>query len=226
MSSTYCAPCDDPQVSLDTIPVVSCRDAILQTQRVLFVRGGQIKADSNDNLNNIPATTSGENMENVAYWNILIAAADDTKVVTAPLFGGDTGIEAGTAITFGGGDNSTLNGITENRGVNPATFTGRYDNLDRQQVYTIRKLSCEGRLEVFLVNEQGKILVWEERDSSGALTGIYTGIPVSAFFLGSKTNTGFASKDGSILSVQFPANYDEHLKWISPADFNALTFNT
>lgn len=226
MSSKFCRACSDPVQPLDTIPVISCRNAILQAQRAFFAKDGQIIEDTADPLNNVPAALSGLTMEELAFWAALVAASDDSKVVTAPLFGGDTGIEAGTAITFGGGSNETLNGVVENRGVNPNTFTGRYDNLDKDQIHAIRKLACEGRLSVVLVNEQNKMLVWEGRDATGASTGLRTLIPVTNFFLGPKANTGFASKDANILTFQIPADYDEHLVFITPeAGFNPLTFN-
>ena len=223
MSITICD-CSDTAIQ-DITPQPDCIEQLTQVQRAYFVKSGQIFADSQNSSNNVPATTSGLDFDTIAYWNVLGTATDDTHVVPAPLFAGDISLTAGTIITKGGGDNTTLNGSTQKTGTNPVDFTGRFDNLATQTVFDIRQLECNKNLGVFFVTSQGKIAVWQQRDSTKAFTGVYTSIPVQAFSLGSKDNQGFAQDDTNIMTFQIPANYDEYLTFVTPQDFEALTVN-
>lgn len=222
--SKYCAGCETATELVD-IPVVNCKNKITQIQRPFFVRQGEVEEDTADPANNLPASTVGSTMEEVAFWAALIAETGDAKLVTAPLFDGSVGIEAGTDVTFGG-DGTARNGETLNMFTTPNTLSATYFWLDKDEVHAIRKLECEKDIGVFLVNMQGKILAWEDRDATGALTGIRKPIPISALSLGGKSNTDFTAPDANILTFQIPADYDEHLVFITPSDFNALTFNT
>ncbi len=209
-----CCPLDP---SLTDIPASACPENIGQVQRYWFVRKGQVIWDVVTPANNVPATIVGQAPEDAAGWNILFAAADDTHVVTSPLIGGDSTLTAGTTITQGGGDNSTLNGETLVNGINPTDGSARFDSLTGAQIAAFRKLACEGNgLEVYLISQEGKI--W------GSKVGdLVTGFDCTNVVLGSMSNAGFGTRDSNILTFQLAFDWDETKYAITPADFNALT---
>jgi hypothetical protein len=209
-----CCPLDP---SLTDIPASACPENIGQVQRYWFVRKGQVIWDVVTPANNVPATITGQAPEDAAGWNILFAAADDTKVVKSPLIGGDSTLTAGTTITQGGGDNSTLNGETLVNGINPTDGSARFDSLTGAQIAAFRTLACEGNgLEVYLISQEGKI--W------GSKVGdLVTGFDATNVVLGSMSNAGFGTRDSNVLTFQLAFDWDETKYAITPADFNALT---
>lgn len=208
--------CDCPlPTALASIPANSCPENIGQIQRFFIVRAGNVIWDTATPANNVPATIVGDTLDVVNGWNTLFAASDDTKVIKTPLIGGDSSITAGTAITQGGGDNTTLNGETLVNGFNPADGTARFDSLSTEQVVALKALRCED-LEVYFVNQDGKILCKKVGD-------LVTGFPVTNFSLGSKNNAGFGTRDSNVLTFQMDDEWDEYLEFITPTDFNALT---
>jgi hypothetical protein len=209
-----CCPLDP---SLTDIPASACPENIGQVQRYWFVRKGQVIWDIVTPANNVPATITGQAPEDAAGWNILFAAADDTKVVKSPLIGGDSTLTAGTTITQGGGDNSTLNGETLVNGINPTDGSARFDSLTGAQIAAFRTLACEGNgLEVYLISQEGKI--W------GSKVGdLLTGFDCTNVVLGSMSNAGFGTRDSNVLTFQLAFDWDETKYAVTPADFNALT---
>lgn len=208
--------CNCPLASeLTSIPSNTCPENIGQIQRFFIARKGNIVWDNATPANNLPATIVSQLIEDVAGWNVLFSATDDTKVVKTPLVGGDTSITAGTALTQGGGDNATLNGQTQVNGYNPADGTARFDSLSTAQVAAMKDLRCED-VEIYPVNQDGKVLTRKNGD-------LITGFPVTNFSLGSKNNSGFGQRDNNVLTFQLDDNWDEYLYLITPADFNALT---
>jgi len=209
-----CCPLDP---SLTDIPASACPENIGQVQRYWFVRKGQVIWDVVTPANNVPATITGQAPEDAAGWNILFAAADDTKVVKSPLIGGDSTLTAGTTITQGGGDNSTLNGETLVNGINPTDGSARFDSLTAAQIAAFRTLACEGNgLEVYLISQEGKI--W------GSKVGdLVTGFDCTNVVLGSMSNAGFGTRDSNVLTFQLAFDWDETKYAVTPADFNALT---
>ena len=203
--------------SLSDIPSSSCPENIGQIQRFWFVRKGQVIWDVVTPANNVPATITGQAPEDAAGWNILFAAADDTKVIKSPLIGGDSTLTAGTNITQGGGDNSTLNGETYLNGINPTDGSARFDSLTAAQIKEFRKLACEASgLEVYMISQEGKI--WAKKDGD-----LVTGFPCANVVLGTMNNAGFGTRDNNVLTFQLDFDWDEYKYAITPADFNALT---
>jgi hypothetical protein len=148
---------------------------------------------------------------------LLFAATNDFHVVASPLIGGESTITAGTTITQGGGDNSTLSGTTLVNGINPADGTARFDSLTGAQIEAFRTLACEGTgLEVYMINQQG--LIWGQQ-----VGDLFTGFDVSNVVLGSMTNAGFGTRDMNTMTFQLDFDYDETKTAITPTDFNALT---
>ena len=151
MITNFLLDCCPLPTALSDIPSSTCPENLGQIQRYWFVRKGEVVWDIVTPANNVPATITGQAPEDAAGWNILFAAVDSTKVVKTPLIGGDSTLTAGTTITQGGGDNSTLNGETLVNGINPTDGSARFDSLTGAQIAAIRTLACEGNgLEVYL----------------------------------------------------------------------------
>lgn len=200
--------CSCPDEVLTTIVIDDCEVHIGQIQKLLFQKGGNLF----DTAAGIPTDPTLK-----ADWDALTAAVDDTKVVVSPLIKADPQIEDGGTVTKGGGDNSTLNGVVLITGNNPSPFTGKFLGLTAAQIKAIRKLDCDTNLTVYLVQDDGKII-----GQSTDIATQFTGIPLSAFNLAPKVNLGFGEVDTNEVQFSLPANWDENLKTIIPADFNAL----
>jgi len=215
--NSFLLDCCPLATALTNIPASTCPENMGQIQRYWFVRRGSVIWDIATPANNIPATIAGNAATVVAGWTILFAAADDTHVVTSPLIGGDSVIEAGSVVSQGGGDNSTLSGSTLINGIQPATGKARFDSLTGAQIAAIRLLICEGaNMEVYMINQQG--LIWGQR-----VGDLFTGFDCENVVIETMTNSGFGTRDNNMLTFQLPYDYDETKGSIAPTDFNALT---
>jgi hypothetical protein len=205
--------------ALTAIDATTCPEELGQIQRVWFVRAGNVIWDTVTPINNVPATISGDSPTAIVGgtegWSILTAAADDTKVVLCPLFGGDITITPGDAITQGGNDNSTLNGQTYFVSFPDSAFSARFDQLTSTQTSQLKELICED-LEVYFVNEDGDIIGKRDGDT-------WLGFAVTNVALQSRNVQGFATRDSNILTFQINADWDTEFEKQTPTDFNALT---
>jgi hypothetical protein len=215
--NSFLLDCCPLATSLTDIPASVCPENIGQIQRYWFVRKGEVIWDTVTPANNVPATITALAPTVLAGWTILFSAADDTHVVTSPLIGGDSSLTAGSTISQGGGDNSTLSGTTLINGINPTDGSARFDSLTGPQIAAFRTLACEGTgLEVYLINQQG--LIWGQQ-----VGDLFTGFDVSNVVLGSMTNAGFGTRDMNTMTFQLDFDYDETKAAVTPTDFNALT---
>jgi hypothetical protein len=205
--------------ALTAIDATTCPEELGQIQRVWFVRAGNVVWDTVTPANNLPATIATDSPTaingGVDGWSVLTAAADDTKVVLAPLFGGDITVTPADAITFGGNDNSTLNGQTYFVSFADSTFSARFDQLTASQTSQLKELVCED-LEVYFINEDGDIIGKRDGDN-------WTGFPVTNVALQSRNVQGFATRDSNIMTFQLDADWDTEFEKQTPTDFNALT---
>ncbi len=195
---------------LTTIPALDCGVNLRQIQRLAFQRfsvpDGQFG----------PGATVPNDITVLADWQAFTGAADDTKIVVTPLIGGNPTIEAGAAITTGGGDNSTLNGVERVEGVNPAPFTAEFIELPADIETAMKLLQCEPNLTVYLFLEGGRIAAFDIDGSN------QRGFSLQSMFVSDRNNAGFATKDIVNVSFSFPAGWSENLQIFDPA-FNPLT---
>jgi hypothetical protein len=217
--NSFLLDCCPLATALTNIPASTCPENMGQIQRYWFVRRGEVIFDVATPANNLPAAIAGVgNFPSVlAPWTILFALATSEHVVTSPLIGGDSVIEAGSVVSQGGGDNSTLSGSTLINGINPATGKARFDSLTGAQIAAMRLLVCEGaNMEVYMINQQG--LIWGQR-----VGDLFTGFDCENVVIETMTNNGFGTRDNNMLTFQLPYDYDETKGSITPTDFNALT---
>jgi len=201
--------CNCPQQgALTEIPGLDCGINLNQIQRLAFQRGG-VNFDSS-------LATPLDILE-LSTWQGLMTATDDTKIVVTPLIGGDPIIESGDAITNGGGDNSTLNGVEEVVGVNPSLFTCVFNELTTAIEKALKDLMCEKSLVVYFLLQGGKIACVEITPDQA-----YTGFLTQSLFVSDKNNAGFGSTDTNSFRFSLPSGWSEDLVILSP-NFNPLT---
>ena len=204
--------CQCPAPSaLTEIPQDDCNFNLKQIQRLAFQRGG--------NLFDTGAGTPTD-PKLLADWQALLAATDDTKVVVSPLIDADPTITAGDAITTGGGDNSTRNGIEENEGVNPSVFTATFKGLSPAVERAMKAITCEKNLTVYLFLEGGRIALVEVTADAQ-----YRGIQIeSTPFFSDRNNQGFATKDTHTITFSLKAGWSEEIEILTSdeLDFNPL----
>lgn len=194
--------------ALTDIPAENCGVNLKQIQRVALQRIG-------NSFDGTAATPT--DIKLLADWQALMSATDDTKMVVTPLIGGEPTIEAGDAITNGGGDNSTLNGEEEVEGVNPSLFTALFKSLSPATEKALKTLMCEKRLQVFFFLQGGTIASFKIDVDK------YKGFVASSIFLSDRNNAGYGTKDTFDFRFSLEPGWSEDLEIVTPTDFNPLT---
>lgn len=200
--------CNCPAPSaLTEIVAENCGVDLKQIQRLGFQRVGDLF-----DAGATPAT----DILNLSVWQAKMTATDNTKIVVTPIIGGDPVIEAGEAITNGGGDNSTMNGVEEIEGVNPSSFSCVFKSLPSTTEKAMKKLMCEKNLVVYLFLQGGRIAVVK------VSTDQKKGFPIQSVFVSDRSNAGYGSKDMVNMSFQLSEGWSDDLEIIKP-NFNPLT---
>lgn len=195
--------------ALTEIPNSDCPFDLGQIQKIGFQRVG-FQFDDGAVVPTSPSV--------LADWTALKSAVDSTKVVFTPLIGSDPLIVPGEAITEGGGDNTTLNGVELVTGTNPSKFTAKFRSLTPEQESALKLLICEKQLVVYLVTDANKIVVKK------ISADVKEGISIQSFFLGDRNNEGFGKNDTHSMMFSLPAGWSEDIEIITPeAGFNPLT---
>jgi len=214
--------CNCPKATTQTtVTDTTCEFNINQIHRIWEVRKDEVVWNISTPASNVPATITALAPEASTGWTTLKTAPDSTKVIYLPLFGGEPTITPGEEITFGGGDNSTLNGKIQHIGFSPSEFLARYDGLTSAQESELDEIRCEGSdIEVYFVTYDNKII----GKLDAATSNLFTGIPVeSALVLLGRSVQGFSAKDSNQFKFQLAKNWSETMHKITPT-FNALAF--
>jgi len=202
MSLLNCS-CPAP-TAIGDITAQTCGENLDQIQKIIFQRSGY-EFDG----------TIGKDITLLADWQTVTGAAGDTKAQITP-FVYSAAIAAGDAITNGGGDNSTLNGIAELVGANASSFTGIFKSLNAASITELVAYACENDLVAYFVTKNQKIVAKE------VSTGVYTGLTIQSLFIGDKTNNGFGTKDENAISFFLPDGWSKDYAVTSPV-FNPIT---
>ena len=200
--------------ALTTIPNVACPENFGQIQKVAFQRLVSVTEGQSD-PNEIA------NIEALASWTALLAAANDTKIVISPYINAPT--DGGGDARLSSGGNDDLGGIPEVLGGNPVTFEGSLRGVPQSVIKAMKSLQCEanaGNLGVFLFDENGNIEAIKHTEGQKTT---YRPIPIRALFIGSKIHGNWDAKDSNLISWQYPDNYSDDLVILTPTDFNPLT---
>lgn len=201
--------CNCPELAtLVEIVAENCGVDLKQIQRLGFQRAG----DMFNGANLIEPT----NILELSVWQAKLAAIDATKIVLTPMISGDAVIEAGEAITNGGGDNSTLNGAEEIQGTNPSAFSCVFRSLSSTVEKQLKALICEKNLVVYLFLQGGRIAVVK------FATNVYKGFPIQSVFVSDRSNAGYGSLDTVSMRFSLPGSYSDDLVIVKP-NFNPFT---
>lgn len=196
--------CNCPEPSaLTEIPSENCGVNMDQIQRIGYQR---TQTDAP-----FDATT----VLTLSAWQDFMDATDDTKIVVSPLIGGDPIIEPGAAITSGGNDNSTLNGIPQFDGVEPSAFSTKFNSLSAAQEAAFKKLMCETNMTVYFFLQGGKI-------ATKKVSADVSGFSIQSLFISDRGNAGFGTKDTFNHSFGLLPGWSDNLVIYTPS-FNPLT---
>jgi len=200
--------CNCPESSaLTDIVAENCVVNFGQIQKNAFQRAG----DEFD----VAGTPTPSDITLLSVWQAKTTAVDGEKIVITPFIGGDPVIEAGEAITVGGGDNSTLNGVVEVQGVNPSSFSCVFKGLSSKVESDMKKLICEKNLVVYFFLQGGKIA------AKNTGTGKYQGFPIQSMFVSDRNNAGFGTSDTVTMTFSLAEGWSNDAEIITPA-FNPL----
>lgn len=169
--------------AIPSIPESACPENFGQIQKVVFQRASGAW---------IFDTGGSTAVLTQASWTALLTATDNTKIVVSPLLE-DAKITRGDAITRGGGDNTTLNGVAKVMGANPAQFTSELTSIANATIDAMKQLQCENLVCAF-INEFGQIILHKISTTTHNL------IPLQSYFVTDADSKGFATDDQAMLS--------------------------
>lgn len=189
---------------------LTCGENMAQIQKIIFQR----RQASASFPTFTGATLNGADL--LASWTTLLAATDATKVTVTPFFENFL-IPGAEAITEGGNDNTTLDGIEIVVGAGTPTATGTFRSLPGEILRQLKDYNCETDMTVFFINEFGNII------GSSANGTTFQGIPIQTFFIGDGDNNGKNTQDKTNFRFAMRYGWRDRLAFCVPSDFDART---
>lgn len=187
--------------AIPTIPDPTCPEDIGQIVRLILTRQG----------NQIAATEAAAKL--LATYTPLFAAVDETKIQITPKLMEATTIPPGEPIKEGGDDNSTPLGRALVVGAGTIPFEGFLRGVNSAIIDALQQFSCED-LDVAFVNEFGQIGFRKNTDLS------LRGIPIHAFFAGTKGAEGKNTQDKSKITFGLDSDWRKNFVLVTPTDFD------
>lgn len=197
--------------ALPDIEKVLCGESFGQIQKIAFQR-----LYTDGNIKN--SFTTAQPITAKASWTTLTTAEDSSKVVISPYVQAPA-TEVGSAITFGGG-NESVDGIEEVLSTEPTTFTGVFRSVPQSIIKALKEIACESRgrnLGVYLFDGNGNI-----EAIKGDTEGTYYPIPIYSCFIGDKNHGGLEEPDSNSIQWSFAPNYSDDLAIVTP-EFNPIS---
>ena len=140
--------CDCPlPAAITTLSAVTCNENLGQIVK-LAIQRKQATAPFPDQTSGVGGAAL------LASWTVFKGAVDDTKITTTPEFSELT-IPQVEGITYGGDDNSTIDGATLIVGGSTIRVTGQFLGLPAANLVELKAYSCENNLSVFKVPMRG-----------------------------------------------------------------------
>lgn len=215
-----------PAPALTAIPMPTCPFKLDQVVRIVFERKQPISA---------PSFATLADYQTLSKWQAKISADNYTKLVPSPLFSGMV-IPSSEALTTGGNDNSTINGIPEYNGEGSVTVTGQFKNLPPASKRAIDLMAQESltgstgisNLTIHFFNRDGYAFPRNPKTAAGNSTTIYEGVPIYNFRIGSMGSEGLNAPNINPFSFSMDANWADFLTSVKPVfdplvDLSALT---
>jgi hypothetical protein len=188
--------------AITDIPAFLCGEDFGQIQKIVFQR-----------RQSVPTFATLAAAQLLAAWTPLLAAIDDTKAQTTPFFENFV-IPGVTAITEGGDDNTTLDGVAVVTGRSTPLATGNFRSLPADIFTAIEKYNGEPNLTVFFINEYEKVIGHSENGTT------FEGIPITEFFIGDKDASGKNTNSKNLFQFALRAGWTKKVKFMTPTDFN------
>jgi hypothetical protein len=195
-----------------TIPTIGCPNNWGQIVRLGF----QIQQPT-------PSFPTAADLVDLADWTTLLApAALTAQIFLTPLSpDGKTGlydfkIEGGAPITQGGGDDTTLSGVTATVGYDLSKFMITGYDLPATVIKALKQLlRCGKNLTMYLINSAGQIIAKTNGTS-------YEGFGIVSMTVPDKTVNGSRERTSVVIEGFIEQNYDT-VDYVSPVTTFALT---
>lgn len=174
----------------------------------------------------IPPFSSLADIQDVDNWRNLLLSDNNDRVVLSPIFANAT-IPESAALTTGGNDNTTFNGIRQYNGEGSITVTGTFYNLTPKAKFQLMNLSQESlssalgvsNLTVYMVNRSSEF-VTDMTGTHDVPTG-WRGFPIYNFRISSVGSAGFNAPNTHGFSFDMMADWDNMATMVKP-DFDPL----
>lgn len=193
-----CPPADE----ITTIPDLSCGFSLKQVQKFILARRS----------NSAFATLTAP--KTLANWTALLTATDETKHQVTP-FVEEFKIPESEPILIGGDDNTTIDGNPIPVGAAQIRATGKFPELSSEVLRALKDYNCEDDLMIYYINQNGLIY------GTNPTGTIFTGIPITAFFIGEAGNEGLNTRDKAPVGFNHRYGWRDYLVSIVPTDFDA-----
>lgn len=198
--------CPQP-TALTAIPALTCGENLGQIVKIAFQR----KQASAPFPSKVGSGSGDAGL--LASWTALKAASAGTKVTVTP-FLENVIVPPIEAITEGGDDNTTLDGMPIVTGATIVQVTGNFRSITAAILTVLKKYNCEPDLTVYLINEFGYIIGW----SVGGTT--FQGIDINNWFIADGGSEGKNTHDKTMFRWNLRYGWRDNLVIVKPADFN------
>ncbi len=207
------------------MPIVDFQDCCTYTPPTTMpslgcpVEWGQIVRIALQIKQSTPSFATAADLVDNAEWTTLLAPAtppaNNQILITPPTPDGKTGlfgfaVTGGEAVTQGGGDNTTLNGIPIIVSRNFASVTANLYSIGADLTKTLMELlDCGKNLTAYFINSYGQVIAKQNGTS-------YEGFNIYSGFLKDRDVTGEFERDVNVLTFQLEKGYSKNF-YISPA---------
>jgi len=206
--------CPRPAALL-TVLRVTCPENLGQIQRAGITRAGGAMFDMDG------AAGAEGDITLIGSWTPLLTDADNDKLVITPYFENFIIPEA-AAITEGGGDNTTVDGVERVLGAGAITVTATLAGVPISIIDQLRDLMGEPALEIYLFNQYGRIVARDSTPLAIAAEKVYRGIPIYSLFVPYPANNGLNTIDKATFRFAFAEDWAKNRAIITPV-FNLKT---
>lgn len=206
--------CPRPAALL-TVLRVTCQENLGQIQRAAITRAGGAMFDQ------AAAPGSEGDITLIGSWTPLLTDADNDKIVITPYID-DFKIPEAAAITEGGSDNTTVDGVERVLGAGAITCTGMLSGVPVSILTQLRDLMGEVALEIYLFNQYGRIICRDSTPAALAAVKVYRGIPIYSLFVPYPGNNGLNTVDKATLRFALAEDWALNRAIITPT-FNVKT---
>lgn len=205
-------PCDCDDLLLETVVRNICAEDVGQVQKI----GVQIQQASDE-----PPFATLADLKDLANWQDLLDANDETKIVITPLIDGMV-IPPTTPILEGGsGSNETVDGLPIAHDGQAVRVEGMMRSITAAIRRALKKIRCvqtqDRPVVIFLFNDKKKVVCQRAADGVG-----FEGIPAYSTFVGDPGTEGLNHNDKTPISFSLASGWADDREIVAP-DFNFRT---